>query len=65
MIQRNDNDSPRQPVWSHPVKRDPQGWPEVVQIVFGGRQMRAVTLDTRRCLCGARPNPAGILPCDH
>lgn len=44
-----DNDSPRQPVWQRPAPPAPV----------------TTTADTRRCLCGARPTPAGVLPCDH
>ena len=60
-MERIDNDSPRQPVW---------------QILLDGKTIYqttgylvddadAIELDTRRCICGARPTPAGILPCDH
>lgn len=52
------NDSPRQPVWRNPAS--------LSQAMRHLEEQRTVTAaDTRRCICGAKPNPNGTLPCDH
>ncbi len=53
-----DNDSPRQPVWPGRIKAEP------VKKNAPAPEIRVVP-KPRRCICGARPNPAGVLPCDH
>lgn len=52
-----DNDSPRQPVW--------QAWVQPRNQVINTTTDRDDHDDHRRCICGARPTPAGTLPCDH
>lgn len=54
---------PRTMVW--PAKRDEHGQVRIVQIKVRGKFYPAIELDTRRCICGAKPNPAGELPCNH
>jgi hypothetical protein len=61
-MERIENDSPRQPVWKPGVR-----------VLLDGKPIglsQAVTVPghlvpDRRCICGAKPNNAGELPCDH
>lgn len=60
-MQRIDNDSPRQPVWQATIKLGTQ----VIATTTGYVEREEDRPLYRRCICGARPDTSGSLPCGH